>query len=63
MTTSTDTAPRRVRWEEFERAGELGSMRTDVRAYCPRCSCELPHDCGKVCPECGQALDWEVRAW
>ena len=46
------------RWEELEKAGELGSMRTDVRPFCPTCGTELKN--GKHCHECGQALNWEV---
>lgn len=50
------------RWEEFERAGELGCLRTDVRPFCPTCRAELrpsqPH-----CADCGQAIEWGVKAW
>lgn len=54
----TMSIPRRVCWEVFERGGEYGSLRTDIRAYCPTCGSELPHDCKGKCVECGQALDW-----
>lgn len=46
------------RWEEIETAGVRGSMRTDVRPFCPTCGTELKN-C-KHCPECGQAISWEV---
>lgn len=53
--------PARVRWEEFERDGEFGSMRTDIRAYCPNCRRELPRTSNDKCPNCGQKLDWRLH--
>lgn len=55
-----NNTPRRVRWEEFERGGEYGCLRTDIRAFCPACGRELPRDCKAKCA-CGQALDWGGR--
>ena len=57
MKTTNREAPR---WEELERAGEWGSMRTDIRPFCPTCGAELTPS-RDHCLSCGQAIDWEVN--
>ena len=48
------------RWEEIEKAGLYGSMRTDIRPFCPTCNEELQNATPK-CPECGQEIMWGLK--